>query len=382
MARRGDKKTIAETGDPEGLDVWTRRYLEYLAERNYSVRTAGGSEAALRLFIDWALDRGLARPDEITKPILEHYQRWLFHYRKPSGKPLTFVSQRDRLQKLRNFFRFLTRQNVIPSNPASELDLPRVERRLPRDVLTAGEMEKVLAQPDLSDPLGLRDRAMMEVFYSTGLRRNELTSLDLFDLDAERGALMVRLGKGKKDRIVPIGERAIAWVARYLDTGRAELAVSDSERAIFLSEHGGRLDPGYLTHLMGEYIERAKVNKRGACHIFRHTMATLMLEGGADIRHIQEILGHAETSTTAIYTRVSIQHLKLVHDATHPAAKLSKPKSEQASPTSASAPPDEESGKSALEHALLASLAAEAAEEDAGGGSSSHGRQLELWRDP
>jgi integrase/recombinase XerD len=375
MARRGDKKSFVGESNPDGFAVWTRRLCEHMRVRNYSERTIAGTERALRLFVSWADDRGLERPAEVTKPILEHYQRWLFYYRKSTGKPLTFSSQRERLQKLKNFFKWLARQNAIPSNPASDLDLPRVERRIPRAILSEREIDKVLAQPDLSDPLGVRDRTMMEVLYSTGLRRHELAALELFDVDTERGTVTVRQGKGKRDRVVPIGERALGWIARYIEEARSELIVSDAERTLFVNEHGERFNLGGLTNLMRWYVNRAKVGKHGACHIFRHTMATHMLEGGADIRHIQEILGHAETSTTAIYTRVSIRHLKRVHEATHPAAKSqpaakgssARRRSEATTEKSARAAPHELARGGAAEDELFSSLVAEARDELPGG---------------
>lgn len=326
MPRKGWRKPlVGDARDPEGLVVWSQRYLERLRVRGYSERTLVTTGGYLGLFIEWAEDRGIRRPNEVSKPILESYQRWLFYWRKPGGKPLTFSSQRQRLQKLRGLFRWLARQNVILSNPASDLDLPRIERRLPRAVLSEQEVERVLALPDTTDPLGLRDRAMMEVLYSTGIRRFELVALELFDLDPDRGTLSVRLGKGKKDRVVPIGERALAWVRRYQDEARALLVVPPDEGVLFVTERGDRFSPAHLTLLMKRYVEAAKLGKTGACHIFRHTMATLMLEGGADVRLIQEILGHADLASTQIYTRLSIRHLKAAHDAAHPGAKLRRP---------------------------------------------------------
>jgi integrase/recombinase XerD len=208
------------------------------------------------------------------------------------------------------------------SSCAPHLDLPREERRLPRVVLTAREADQVLSQPNVHDLLGLRDRAILEMLYSTGLRRTELTNLMIHDLDQSRQTVFVRLGKGKKDRIVPIGERALAWAAKYLYEARPRIVVEPDCGRLFLSREGGPVAPATLTELVGEYVLAAGVGKSGACHLFRHTMATLMLEGGADVRFIQEMLGHANLQTTQIYTRVSIQKLKAIHDATHPGAKL------------------------------------------------------------
>ena len=207
-------------------------------------------------------------------------------------------------------------------NPASELELPRLGRRLPKHVLTVSEAEQVLEQPDVNDAIGLRDRAILEVLYSTGIRRMEVLNLCIYDLDTERGTLMVRQGKGKKDRMVPIGERAVAWFGRYFNDARPALVVPPDDGTLFLGATGEELSPNRLTQLVRGYVDAADIGKRGACHLFRHTMATLMLENGADIRYIQEMLGHVELSTTQIYTQVSIRRLKQVHTLTHPGARL------------------------------------------------------------
>ncbi len=329
MARVVPKKLPPNGADlPDGLVVWTRRFIEHMRLRAYSEQTVHSTEGYLHRFTSWAYDRGLTRPSEITKPILETYQRWLFYYRRRSGKPLTFGSQALAIQKLKNLFRWLAKTNVILSNPASELDPPRVERRVPKAILTEREVERVLAVPDTTDPLGVRDRAIMETLYSTGIRRFELAGLQLFDLDTERGTLTVRLGKGGRDRTVPIGERALMWIGRYTDEVRPTLVVPPDDGTLFLSELGEALKLEWLTRTTRRYLSESKVGKNGACHIFRHSMATVMLEHGADVRVIQEILGHSQLSTTAIYTRVSIQRLKIVHDQTHPTAHLDPKKTE------------------------------------------------------
>ena len=328
MARKGQRKrkpVVGDPTDPDGFSVWLRRYLEALRVKNYSGRTVENRDVYLRFFIEWCEARGIVRPRDVTKPMLERYQRHLFHLRQASGKnagkPLSFRAQHSRLVPVRMYFKWLTRQNVLLWNPASELELPRLERRLPRYVLTESEAEAVMQQPDTAEPLGVRDRAILEVLYSTGIRRMEVLGLSVFDLDAERGTLLVRQGKGKKDRMVPIGKRAIAWLERYLDSVRPGLVVPPDPGNLFLTSLGDEFSPHRLTQLVRDYVVAAETGKKGACHLFRHTMATVMLEGGADIRYIQEMLGHAELTTTQIYTQVSIRRLQAVHNATHPAER-------------------------------------------------------------
>ena len=178
----------------------------------------------------------------------------------------------------------------------------------------------MLSQPELTDPAGLRDRAMLEVLYATGIRRSELAHLAVFDIDDDRETLLVRQGKGKRDRMVPIGERALLWVRRYLTEARPRLVAEPDDGTLFVSADGVGFSPDRLTQIAREYVKASGVPKQGTCHLFRHTMATLMLEGGADIRYIQAMLGHAELSTTQIYTQVSIRALRAVHAATHPGA--------------------------------------------------------------
>ncbi len=327
MPRRGERKPKAipeGADDSQGLHAWMQRYLEWLRVQNYSERTVENRYLYLGYFIAWCAERDITRPVEVTRPILERYQRMLFHYRKRNGNPLSFRSQHSRLVPVRAYFKWLTRQNVLLANPASELDLPRLEKRLPKHVLSAAEAEQVVNQADVDEDLGVRDRAILETLYSTGIRRMEVIGLHLFDLDVERGTIMVRQGKGKKDRMIPIGDRAAAWIDKYVTDVRPSLVVEPDDGTLFLTNTGDPFTPNRLTQLVRNYVDAAGVGKRGACHLFRHTMATIMLENGADIRFIQEMLGHAELSTTQIYTQVSIKKLKEIHTATHPSARVSR----------------------------------------------------------
>jgi integrase/recombinase XerD len=326
MKRRGPRlfRPVGDPADPDGLFVWMRRYVEYLGIKGYTEQTRWNVERYVRDFIGWCDPRALTRPTEITKQILDTYQRYLFYYRKRDGGPLSFTSQRGKLSPLKGWFKWLTRENVLPSNPASEIELPRMRRRLPKAVLTEQEAEAVMAQPDLGDPLGVRDRAVLETLYSTGMRRMEIVNLKVEDIDAERGTLLIRHGKGDKDRMLPIGTRASYWINRYLDDVRMHLVVPPDDQTLFLTRTGEAFNLCWLSKTVANYVTQANLGKRGACHLFRHTMATLMLENGCDIRFIQAMLGHAELSTTQIYTQVAIRVLKQMHAATHPGATLKR----------------------------------------------------------
>lgn len=308
------------------LDLPDNALARALAEFLEAGRVTGISQATTRLrdlavrrFILWCAERSLTKPTEITLPILERYQRHLYHYRKPNGEPLSFSSQYAQLVPLRAFFAWLTRSRHILYNPASELQLPKVMPNLARYVLTTADVERVLGQPDVSTLLGIRDRAMMEVLYSSAIRRSELRRLTLFDVDTKKGTLLVREGKGRKDRLVPLGSRACAWVDKYLLDVRPELTAGNDDRTLFLTLQGQAFTDYALGDTVKGYLEGAGIEAQGSCHLFRHACATHMLENGADTRYIQALLGHADLSSTQIYTHVAIHKLKEIHAATHPA---------------------------------------------------------------
>ena len=313
-------------GSPDALVLCAEAWLESLRSRNYSDYTVLQRETSMRLFMQWAAERDVQRAGAVTRPILEAYQRWLSHYEPTSGKGrgkrLSWGAQRDRLRALKGWFQWLTRQNVILHNPASELELPRPEKRLPTHGLTLSEIERLRALFDVNDPLGLRDRAIIEVFYCTGMRRAELGGLEVTDVSLERGTVTIRRGKGKKDRIVPLGEQAAYWCNRYMREVRPRLALSTRTQTLFLSAYGEAFDLDVLTGMVSDWLKASGAAKKGGCHLLRHTCATHMLEGGADIRYIQQLLGHENLDTTAIYTQVTIRQLIDVHARCHPGARM------------------------------------------------------------
>jgi integrase/recombinase XerD len=261
------------------------------------------------------------------------------------------------LQALRSFFKWTTRENHTLFNPASELELPRIPKLLPRSILTVEEVAAILNETDIDSVYGLRDRAMLELLYSTALRRQEVANLIYSDIDFKRQVVFVRGGKGGHDRVAPIGERACAWLEKYLADAREQLATVQTN-ALFLTDYGDPVSGYYVTARVKRYMALAGIERVGAAHLLRHACATHMLEGGADIRFIQALLGHANLNTTEIYTHVSIEKLKAIHAATHPARitrlqGAAKAQGQVAAPDPATA--------------LLAALQAESSEEESDG---------------
>lgn len=319
--RRATPDASARAGDlpPNALSSALREFIDWGGAQGLSPRTLHQRQRATRRFILWCVDRGLSSPTEITLPILERYQRHLYHYRKSDGAPLAFSSQYTELAPLKAYFKWLTRSRYILYNPAAELELPKVLPRLARYVLSIADVEAILNAADTAAALGVRDRAVMEVLYSSAIRRMELINLAIFDVDTRYGTLLVRAGKGAKDRRVPLGARACGWLNRYLDEVRPELVTGRDPGNVFLTIHGDPLDSYTLGETVKRYIAKAGIQVKGACHLFRHACATHMLENGADVRYIQAMLGHAQLSSTQVYTHVALNKLKEIHTATHPA---------------------------------------------------------------
>lgn len=315
--------------DPNSLSAWIVRHLEALALQTFARRGLYTRSRDLQRFAQWCMERDVSDVAEVTKPVLERFQKHLFYYRKSDGKPLAINRQRIWTAHIQGMFRWLAKHNHILFNPASDLDLPRKQRGHLRDPLTIEEVERVLAQPAIDEPQGLRNRAILELFYATGIRRMELANLKTDSVNFHRGTLYVREGKGRKDRMLPIGERALAWLQKYLDEGRVAFMVNAHEQALFLNRYGEGFSEEGLTLLVRGYFKQAGITKGGSCHLFRHTMATAMLDNGADLRFVQLMLGHASLDTTQVYTHVAIAKLIAIHSATHPGAKLQRPDKKQ-----------------------------------------------------
>lgn len=296
-------------------------YLAHLSVRAYSPGTIRNTALYLANMLAWLDSNKVITPGDITRTMIERYQQVIHAHRKRDGQPLAIAGQHVRLTTIRVFFRWLVRARHCEFDPSAGIDLPKIGHRLPRRVLTITEVEKIFAKTNTSTFTGLRDRAIMEVFYSNGIRRSELCALRLDQIDLERGSLLIINGKGRKDRFVPLGQRAAKWVKRYLAEARNQFQPAPNEPAIFLGNNGRAITHGSLGAMVHAYVKKSAIANKGSCHLFRHAMATHMLEGGADIRYIQHILGHARLSTTEIYTQVNIAHLLAVHQRTHPAER-------------------------------------------------------------
>jgi integrase/recombinase XerD len=304
------------------MSIEINEYLDWMAVHNYAATTVENRRRYLGYFESFAGSMGVERPGEVSYELALGYQESLHAHRKTNGAPLSVATQVQRLVPLTQFFRWLRREGRIPANPVADLLMPRPNRTLPESTLSAEEFARLMTVPNVATPLGLRDRAILEVFYSSALRRNELISLRLHDVDFERGTVFVHQGKGSKDRYVPAGERALFWVRLYLGMVRPRWVTERSGDRMFLSSAGTPICPDWLCRKVRTQLAAAAVPKRGSCHLLRHSVATLMLEGGADIRYVAEMLGHARLETTQRYTRVSIDRLRAVHSSAHPAAGL------------------------------------------------------------
>ncbi len=222
------------------------------------------------------------------------------------------------IASIRSFFNFLLQEGLIEKNPAIELESPRMEKKLPR-VLTTTEVEKLLSQPRPGEHNGLRDRAMLELLYASGIRVSELVSLNITDFEPQVGFLRCR-GKGMKERIVPIGSVAINFVNEYLDKSRAKLLKKNGEPALFVNHHGRRMTRQGFWKILKKYALKSNLYGDVTPHTLRHSFATHLIENGADLRSVQEMLGHSDISTTQIYTQITKRKIREVYDKTHPRA--------------------------------------------------------------
>jgi integrase/recombinase XerD len=311
-----------QEGGRRRFELLVEHFAEQMRVQGFSPRTVGSYRSHLAFFLAW-LDRetDVEEVTAITPEVLHGWQTWLYGFADEDGHGLAIATQAARLSVVRAFFRFLVKTDVLLYDPAAGLELPKRKGILPRSVLSRKEIERLLAAPDATTLLGLRDRAMLEVLYSTGIRNAELRALQLYDVDLDRGFVRVNEGKNAKDRVVPLGDAACRWVKEYLTEARPKLVAARrdaGEQTLFLSKNGRQLVPLGVIYPIRKYARAAGIERGVTPHSLRHTFATHLLGGRADIRHIQAMLGHASVATTQIYTRVEVTDLKAVHRRCHP----------------------------------------------------------------
>lgn len=288
-------------------------FIHYLgAERGLAVNTLESYGRDLRLYQEYLTLRGAVSLEAATSSMVLGY---LLHM-QAEGKATATIARR--LAALKAFYQYLVQEQKTDQDPTANLESPKLERRLPK-VLSVHEVEEMLRQPDLRTPAGLRDKAMLELLYATGIRVSELTSLNVGDVNFSQGFLRC-LGKGGKERVVPVGSVAVESVRQYLLKGRPKLVRESRERCLFLNHHGRRLTRQGFWKIVKKYAERAGIDREITPHTLRHSFATHLLENGADLRAVQEMLGHADISTTQIYTHLTKGHLKDVYARAHPRA--------------------------------------------------------------
>jgi integrase/recombinase XerC len=298
----------------------TTRFLRYLrAERNVSAHTLDAYASDLAQFGEFLA------ADELEWQQTDRYllRRYVVHL-QASGAARASIARK--LACLRSFFRYAQREAEVVRNPAQHVLTPRRGERLP-NALSIHEMASLLAAPDVTTAVGLRDRAILEVLYAAGLRVSELVALDFNGIDWGRAEARI-WGKGNKERIVVLGELAILALKIYIEHARPELAGQKSSGALFIHRRGGRLSDRSVRMLVSDYAQRAGITRAVSPHTLRHTFATHLLDGGADLRVVQELLGHADLATTQIYTHISQQQARRIYLAAHPRAQQTKPKEE------------------------------------------------------
>lgn len=290
------------------IERYVEKFINYLkVEKNSSGHTITNYSIDLAAFGAFLGDKDIAGVDHLA------LRRFLADMRAKNYSKRTVARK---LASLRTFFKFLFREGLIKTNPATAVITPKLDKPLP-NVLDVDKVSRLLESPDEKTLSGLRDRAMLETLYSTGARVSELVGLDADDVDFISGVVKL-FGKGSKERIVPIGEPALKAIKRYLDN---RIGVRIKERnAIFLNKNGGRLTDRSVRRILDKYIRASSITMKVSPHSLRHSFATHLLDRGADLRSVQELLGHMNLSTTQIYTHVSTERLKAVYDKAHPRA--------------------------------------------------------------
>lgn len=298
--------------------LWQSRFTEYMQLRNWSPHTVSGYVHALVRFFDFLGEQRVGSVSELTRDLLAEYRIWLYHVTsRVTASRLGMVTQARILCAIKAFCRFLAEEHYVLIDPSLGLALPRVADTLPAVLLKEAEVERLLQAPDVTVPLGVRDRAVLEVLYCTALRNSELRGLQCEDVDLLGLEVHVVEGKCSKGRRVPLGEEAALWIDRYLVKVRPGLQRADT-RALFLNRRGKPMDREALTLIVAQATKRAGLAQRVTPHALRHACALHLLARGMGLRHLQQLLGHNSVESTQRYLRIEISDLKAVHKRCHP----------------------------------------------------------------
>jgi integrase/recombinase XerD len=303
------------------LDLYVEKYLEHLTVMNFMPLTIKAHRYLLKGFEAFLAEMGISEVAKVTPEVLRDYQTAVSERVNKKGEPISPFTQNNTLKVVRALFRFLVEENYLLSNPARNMKFIRRPKILPRSFLTKEEMGKMLKAPDTTTALGYRDRTILELMYSTGLRRSEVSNLMIVDVDTVDGFLRVNLGKGQKDRVVPLGKIACRYVENYVKAVRPMFIRETLYPQLFLSATGKPLTNFVVGHLVKMNAKKAGLEKNVTPHTLRHTCATLMMKNKAHVRYIQELLGHVLLESTQVYTQVTITDLKEEHRRHHPREK-------------------------------------------------------------
>lgn len=305
-------------------EVILKNLKEHRLALNMSERTIDDDIVLLRRFFGFLEQAGINELTDVDNKVMLEYQICVSGFRTKKGEPYEPATRKRHVSVVAVMFQYLWLRGEVFYNPVSKLERIKVPKKLPVGILSIDEMKSLLAQPDTIKWNGIRDRAIMEVMYSTAMRRSELINLDLLDLYDDRKTIHIRQGKYLKDRVVPCGRIAWKWLKRYLEEVRPLRLADPNEQALFINHAGGRLGKQGIKTLLDKYYKQAEFSRRVTPHTFRHTCATHMHDNGASIRRLQDILGHESIETTARYIQVSIVKLKQTHKQCHPREKIAE----------------------------------------------------------
>ncbi len=300
------------------VEPWLERFRLHMELLNRSQKTMEGYLIELRLFCEFLAERGVSEVSEIRRDDVTAYRVALHDARKPNGEPLAIKTQNSKLGAVFAFLRYLYEEKLTLANLVEGMSLPSVPDTLPAELPDEEQVLSLLEQPDTDTAEGVRDRAILELLYSSALRNTELRKLKIRDVDLHRLEVRVLFGKGKKQRIIPLGEPAAAWIEAYLARGRELLVREKSGDVLFLNRWGRPLQGESLAELVRRHAEGAKLPMKVTPHILRHCCATHMLARKASLRHLQHMLGHSSSEVTDRYTRVEVTDLREVFLRCHP----------------------------------------------------------------